>query len=64
MNNQHPYHTWTAETAQTATRDQLIAWLVWNDPNGCYRDDDAEEEGFDVLTRETALDIVLRQLAG
>jgi len=23
---------------ETATRDQLIDYCVWNDPNGCYTD--------------------------
>lgn len=40
-------------------RDSLIAWHVWNDPNGCYRDEDIDEE--DPGHRWTLED--LRQLA-
>ena len=25
-------------------RDMIIAWLQWNDPNGCYSDDDSDAE--------------------
>lgn len=25
-------------------RDSLIAWHEWNDPNGCYRDEDIDIE--------------------
>jgi hypothetical protein len=25
-------------------RESLIRWLVWNDPNGCYTDEDAIAE--------------------
>ena len=27
-------------------REVLLAWLQWNDPNGCYMDDLAAAEGF------------------
>jgi hypothetical protein len=36
------------------TREQLIAWLVWNDRNGIYTDRDSEAEGYPPLTLETA----------
>ncbi len=26
-------------------RASLIRWLVWNDPNGCYTDQDRSDEG-------------------
>ena len=28
----------------TPTREQLIAWLCWCDPNGCYSDEDCAAE--------------------
>lgn len=28
-------------TADIDSRESLIRWLVWNDPNGCYTDEDA-----------------------
>jgi hypothetical protein len=33
-----------------STREHLIQWLVWNDGNGCYTDDDARAEGHEPLT--------------
>jgi len=36
------------------TREQVIDWLCWNDPNGCYTDEDAEAEGYEPLSLEEA----------
>jgi hypothetical protein len=44
------------------TREQIIAWLVWNDPNGCYSDEDSEAEVYVKLTRESASQIMRRQI--
>lgn len=43
-----------------ASLGQVIAWLVWNDPNGCYTDEDCATEGLEPLTLETAQAIVER----
>lgn len=43
------------------SREAIIAWLVWNDGNGCYRDEDSVAEGYPVLTLETARE-ALRQI--
>jgi len=45
------------------TREQIIAWLVWNDPNGIYTDEDSAAEGYAVLTRVRAAQIMREQLA-
>jgi hypothetical protein len=37
-----------------ATRDRLVRWLAWNDPNGSHHDDEAEADGCDVYTLATA----------
>lgn len=34
------------------SREQIIDWLEWNDPDGLYNDDAAELEGFAPLTFE------------
>ena len=39
------------------TRDQLIDWLEWNDPNGAYSDEAADREGQPPLTHGEAADL-------
>jgi hypothetical protein len=36
------------------SREQIIEWLVWNDGNGIYTDEDSQLEGYSLLTLETA----------
>jgi hypothetical protein len=38
----------------SGTRDDIIAWLVWNDRNGAYTDEDSKLEGLPILTLESA----------
>lgn len=45
------------------TREQIIVWLCWNDPNGVYTDDDSQAEGYHPLTRERAAEIMSRQVS-
>lgn len=45
-------------------REQLIAWLCMNDPNGIYSDSDSELEGMNPLTYEEALELYLNQKEG
>lgn len=40
-------------------RDQLIDWLVWNDPNGEYDDDQLMALGDDPLSKEDLVDLVM-----
>ena len=42
-------------------REDLIKWLVENDSNGTYTDEQSKGEGLPPLTREEALEIALRQ---
>lgn len=51
----------TIEDLERFNRDQLIAWLRWNDPNGIYTDEDSEREGFDPITLDEAKEIAIRQ---
>lgn len=48
---------------QYGTREQIIAWLVWNDPNGTYTDRDSEAEKLSRLTIEDARRIMLEQIS-
>lgn len=41
------------------SREDLIAWLRWNDPNGSYTDEDAATEDMDPLEVEDAVDIIM-----
>ena len=33
-------------------REDIIEWLAWNDPDGCYRDTDTAAEGLTQLSLE------------
>lgn len=44
------------------TREQVIAWLAWNDANGVYTDEDSEAEGLDPLTLEQAREYMRNQM--
>lgn len=39
------------------TRGELIAWLTWNDLNGCYSDTDSTLEGYEPLTLDELIAI-------
>lgn len=39
---------------KTATRGECIAWLQWNDRNGCYSDADCDAEEIARLTDDNA----------
>jgi len=52
------FHALTWADLQRADRGQLITWLCMNDRNGCYTDEDTRLEGFEPLTRETALELI------
>jgi hypothetical protein len=41
-----------------SSRERLIAWLTWNDGNGCYTDESALAEGCEPLTLETAWELL------
>lgn len=51
-----------AADANETLRHALIAWLVWNDRNGCYSDEQCANEGLDPLTLQGALQLVTEQL--
>ncbi len=45
------------------TREQIIEWLAWNDPNGTYTDQDSTAEGGSPLTLEQAKSLMQQQSA-
>lgn len=46
----------------TWPREDLIAWLRWNDPNGSFADEEAEAEDMEPLDVEGAVDIIMRHV--
>ncbi len=44
-------------------RDEIIEWLLWNDGNGIYTDEDSVAEGYLSLTLATARDSLRRVLS-
>lgn len=49
-----------AQISTTSTRQELIAWLKWMDPNGLYTDEANAEEENDPLTLNEAWDEIER----
>ena len=56
------YNILTANYLGKAKREQIIEWLVQNDSNGIYTDEQSQAEGLPPLTRADALKIALNQL--
>lgn len=46
----------------TWSRLDLIEWLSWNDKNGVYKDEESLAEFDNVLSKEEAIEIMIRQL--
>jgi len=44
------------------SRDDIIEWLAWNDPNGIYHDEQSLKELGNVMSRSEGLEILLRQV--
>jgi hypothetical protein len=44
------------------SRAHLIEWLCWNDQNGVYRDEESLAEFGEILSKEEAYWIALRQI--
>ncbi|MBJ7882251.1 hypothetical protein [Gelidibacter salicanalis] len=43
-------------------REDLIEWLVWNDKNGVYRDEESLSEIGNILGKDEAISIIIRQI--
>ena len=66
----HPYYKLmelSGEKLQTElntwSRESLIEWLSWNDRNGVYRDEDSLREFDNILSKEEAVEIIIRQIS-
>jgi len=46
----------------TWSRLDLIDWLSWNDRNGIYRDEESLSEIGNILGKEEAISITIRQI--
>ena len=46
------------------SRESLIDWLCKNDPNGIYKDDDSIKEFGNVVSKDVALRIAIKQHSG
>ena len=44
------------------SREDLIEWLCWNDRNGVYKDEDSLREFDNILGKEEAIEIIIRQI--
>ncbi len=44
------------------SRLALIDWLSWNDKNGVYKDEDSLAEFGNILSKEEAIEIMIRQI--
>lgn len=47
---------------RSMSRQELIAWLSWNDSNGVYRDEDSMAEFGNVMTKAEGEEIMFRQI--
>jgi hypothetical protein len=50
-----------ATIANALTRADIMEWLMWNDPNGVYSDEQSLKEFGNIMTRNEGLVIMLRQ---
>lgn len=67
FNGEAPFALWSdsqhMRLVVDGTREELIAWLCWNDPNGTYTDRDSVAEGMRAITLEEARRIMCDQIA-
>ena len=47
----------------TWSREDLITWLSWNDSNGIYKDEDSLNEFDNILGKDQAIEIIIRQIS-
>lgn len=45
------------------SRLDLIEWLSWNDSNGVYKDEESLSEFGNILSKEEAIEIMIRQIS-
>ena len=47
---------------QLCSREEIISWLQWNDPNGVYTDSLSMAEFATIVSKEEGIEIIKRQL--
>jgi hypothetical protein len=67
----HPYYKLMelsgdtlADELKSWSREDLIAWLCWNDRNGVYKDDESLKEFGNKVSKKEAIEIITRQITG
>lgn len=50
------------EFLKHASREEIIDWLQWNDPNGVYRDKASLSEFGTILSKGEGIEIIKRQI--
>ena len=45
-----------------ASREEIIEWLQWNDPNGIYRDEQSLSEFGSICSEQEGIDIIINQI--
>lgn len=65
----HPYYKimelkgdFLVKELNTWSRLDLIEWLSWNDKNGVYKDDQSLKEFGNILGKEEAIEIIVKQI--
>ena len=43
-------------------RQDIVKWLMWNDPNGIYNDELSLKELGNIMSRNEGIEILLRQI--
>ena len=44
------------------TREDLISWLKWNDPNGIYNDQESLNELGAIMTYDEGVELLVKQI--
>ena len=58
------FRTMTIDQAREASRDTLIAFLSWNDPNGSFSDEDCALDDCEPLTHAELVHFACQQIIG
>ena len=53
------FHSNAQAIMSRRNREEMIAWLCTNDPNGCYTDEDSRLEGLEPMTTDDAYECML-----
>ena len=51
------------EFLKYTSREEIIDWLQWNDPNGIYTDLESIQEFGNIMNKDEGVEIVKRQIS-